>query len=43
MFKALNNLCKTIAITGLMWMGFDYFWAKTLEFVKEFKLHCVKK
>lgn len=43
MFKALNNLCKTIAITGLMWMGFDYFWGKTLEFVKEFKLHYVKK
>lgn len=43
MFKALNNLCKTIAITGLMWMGFDYFWSKFLEFIKEFKLHYVKK
>lgn len=43
MFKALNNLMKTIAITGLMWMGFDYFWSKTLEFVKEFRLTYKKK
>lgn len=43
MLKSLNNLCKTIAITGLMWMGFDYFWAKVSEFIKEFKIHYVKK
>lgn len=43
MFKALNNLMKTIAIAGLMWMGFDYFWSKTLEFVKEFQLTYKKK
>ena len=43
MFKALNNLMKTIAITGLMWMGFDYFWSKTLEFFDKFQLTYKKK
>lgn len=43
MWKSLNNMFKTVAVTGLLWMGFDYFLAKTLEFIKEFKVIYTKK
>lgn len=43
MFKALNNLYKTIAVYGLMWFGFSYFWAKVSEVFAGIKVQYFKK
>lgn len=43
MFKALNQMYKTIAVYGLMWFGFSYFWAKLSEVSTEFKARYLKK
>lgn len=43
MFKALNQMYKTIAVYGLMWFGFSYFWAKLSEVSTEIKARYFKK